>query len=279
MLVLSSCEENLADPGGGDTVIQGGLTGLSVDASTVRFGWSAVHGVPDSAVLGYLATWPGGSDSLPPTARAIVIDSLLPGGILFTIQARLSGGTTGPAASIRWAPAARFDDPLTLLEYYATQPQRPSGLDLGGTTSNPTTLSVDPADPTVGLTLDLYLYGGEGEISDPLRFRSADFLVGSWNHTYFSTIVDSSSTLDLPLARFPAAESFTLDAVPITQNSIVYARVTGNEGDVHYVRIHIGDISGSGRTRSVQVRISLQRVVGLLYALCGSDGTGADRTA
>ncbi len=276
-VLLPSCGDNLSAPGPGGTILQGGLTALSVNTATVRFGWSAVQGLPDSVVRGYLATWTGGRDSLPPSARSLVIDSLSPGEVTFTIQALVSIANQAPQAVMRWAPAARFDTPLLLTEYYVSQPDRPAGLDLGGTNADPATFAVDPGNPQVGQVLDLYLYGGEGEFSDPLVLRSAHLLVGSWNQTLFSTVTDSSSTLDFPLSRFPGADTFTLDAVPVTENTIVYARVQGNEGGIHVVRLLIGTVTGSGRTRSLGIRVSLQRVPGLPFAQCDPDTAGPGR--
>lgn len=265
-LFFADCGENTTNTPGGGTPTQQGLKALSVNASTVRFQWSAVQGVPDSAVLGYLVSWSGRSDNLPKTVLSYAADSLSSGETTFNIHALLTGGGTGPTATIRWAPAARFDSSLILTEYYAQEPQRVAGLDLGGTTSDPAALAVDANNPSVGQTLDLYLFGGEGEIAQPLALRSASLLVGSWNTTVFSTVSHASASLDYPLERFPDVQTFTLNSIPVTDNTIYYARVTGNQGGTHYVRIQVGVTTGAGRNRSVILRLSVQRVPGLPYA-------------
>jgi hypothetical protein len=267
-LGVVSCGNTAAEDPGGAPVVQGGLKALSLNGSTIRFEWSPIQGVPDSSILGYSASWTGGSDTLPKTALSLDVDSLLPGEILFSVSARLEGQAQGPTATIRWAPAARFDTPLTLTEYYSLETQRPAGLDAGGSASNPVVLAIETNNPTVAQTLDLYLWGGEGMLSEPLALRSAHLLLGSWNTTVFSTVSHASASLDLPLDRFPSIQTFALDAVPVAANTIFYARVVGNQGGVNYVRIHVGEISGAGRSRSIAVRLSLQRVPGLLFAQC-----------
>jgi hypothetical protein len=116
--------------------------------------------------------------------------------------------------------------------------------------------------------MDLYLYGGVGQLEDPLALWSASRFRTDLRKTAFSSVRHQSSTLDLPLSSFPAAETFLQDTVLLSNNTIYYARVTGNSRfDTLYARIHV--IIPSGQRwpdRTVLMTVSLQRVVGLRFA-------------
>jgi hypothetical protein len=114
--------------------------------------------------------------------------------------------------------------------------------------------------------MDLYLFGGEGEVEVPLELRSADLFLGSWNATRFSTVIHSGPDLDLPLARFPDAATFTEQRLVLGDSMICYVRLAGPAGVVHVARLHVRMSGGPVRTRTVRISVSLQRQPGVPYA-------------
>ena len=128
----------------------------------------------------------------------------------------------------------------------------------GSRSSNPKTVNMDPNLPQ---SPDFYLVGPAGQ---PLELRSANLFFSSFKITLFSPVVDASPSLDNYLASFPA--TYTLDHVPVQDDRIYYARENGDLGEVNSIRVHIHLLSGVFPNRSAEVRLSLQRVSGLLYA-------------
>jgi len=114
--------------------------------------------------------------------------------------------------------------------------------------------------------MDLYLSGGNGSVEEPLQLQSTSLLASTWNMTLFSTVNHPATGLDYYLASFPAASTFSLDHVPVTDNTIYYARIVGDGGTSNYARIHVHRPGGSFPIRAVEVKVSLQRGAGLLYA-------------
>ena len=240
------------------------LKALSVNKSIVRLQWSAASGASDSSFAGYLVQFASTSDTLPKNTLTYVADSLNPGEIVFTVYSRKMSGQLSDGAIIRWAPADRFDSAYVISEYKAQNASRAAGLDVGTRTMNPSTLPVNAA---AQLTMDVFLFGGSGQIAEPLELRSASLYAANWNPTLFSTVSHSSPSLDYYLSSFSPALSFTENTVPIIDNTIYYARVIGDNQEVNYVRLHVHLRAGTSfPDRAIEVRLSLQRVSGLLFA-------------
>jgi hypothetical protein len=126
---------------------------------------------------------------------------------------------------------------------------------------------VNPSVPIVSQTLDVYFYGGQGQIRDSLAMWSASLLVGTFNPTRFSTVTHTASSLDHSVAAFPDPGTFTKDSIAVADNTIYYARVIGDPQQVNYCRLHLRVQPGTTfPNRIIEVKISLQRVPGLLYA-------------
>lgn len=267
-LIISGCGDNVSDSDNPTNLpAPQNLKALSVDGSTIQYTWTAPVGLSDSTFVGYLIAWGTVQDSLPRTAVSYTLDSLPAGEVVFNIIARKTGNVLSPAAIIHWAPAARFSTPITLTEEYnQSEPLRICGLDVGGSQSDPEGLRLDFGSADIRARMDVYLYGGQGSVQDPLVLRSASILGAGWNSTLFSTESHASTTLNLPLAVFPSGLTFTESSVLVQENTIYYARVVGDQGGSNYVRIHVGVITGSGRSRSIRVTLSVQRSVGLEYA-------------
>jgi hypothetical protein len=227
---------------------------LSVSDSVVRLSWSPPSGATASSMKGYQILYGSRQDTAQPTATSMAIAHLPPGEIGFILAAIMSDGSRSDAATIRWAPAARFDSGLTLTEYYPPEATRASGCDLGNRTANPTTLAISPS---VQPLMDVYLTGEGGQA---LELRSASLYLGTWNVTAFSTVSTAAASLDTSLAGFPAATSFTLGTVPVVDDVIYYVLVTGATNERHYARVHVHGPAGAYPNRTVQLRVSLQRV-------------------
>lgn len=261
-LVLMHCGENTGQP-----VSDFGLgppqqlRALSVNDSTVRLSWSLPSGLEASMIRGYQVTQGGHTDSVQSPLRQHDVVVVPPGEALFTVRARLTTNQLTEGAEIRWAPASRFDDPLAVYEYDPSQQGRACGIDIGSQSQNPRSLSV--LDGFAPSGMDLYLIGQGGQ---PLVLRSAHLYVGSWSQTVFSTTSHSSISLDYPLEVFPPTPSFSLDAVPVENNTIYYARVLGSGGVQLFARVHVRVLGGFYPNRGMEVRISLQRKPGILFA-------------
>jgi hypothetical protein len=126
---------------------------------------------------------------------------------------------------------------------------------------------IDLTNPTVQQTMDFYVNGGTEQIEEHLALWSAHLYFGNFNRTVFSTHTDASPSLDYALAAFPTDITFTKDSIAVVDNTIYYARVVGDPQEQNYVRIHVHVRPGTAfPNRAVEIRLSLQRVPGLLYA-------------
>jgi Fibronectin type III domain len=269
LLSASGCGDNLAGPPVSVSAPRN-LKALSVDESTVFLQWNAPSDV-DSAFGGYRLEY--GSDGIDLSRNQIsyTATSLQPGEQVFTVFSLRSNGTKADGASIRWAPATRFDSVYSLLEYSQLQTGRASGINVGSVTTSPFTLEVNGSAANV---LDFYLYGGDGFSQEPLALYAADQFAGAFRPTRFSTVTHSSSSLDLPLTSFPADTTFIRESVPVASNTIYYARVVINAVEVHFVRIHVRQRAGTTYPdRVIELHISLQRVAGLLFADNGGESS------
>ncbi|HCV42359.1 MAG TPA: hypothetical protein DGH68_02660 [Bacteroidetes bacterium] len=249
-----------------------GLKAFSVNQSSVSIRWS---GTTDTTVQGYIAQVGAHTDTLPSTTLTYASHGLPSGESTFLVYSLGRDGLRSDAATIRWAPAARFDSAYSLYESNTVVSVRPEGFHVGSTTTNPLPMVIDPLNPTVQQLMDFYVYGGTQQIQQPLAMRSANTYIGTYNHTLFSTQTDPSPTLDFPLAAFPAEDTFVKDTITIADNVIYYAKVVGDPLQFNYVRIHIRYRFGSVfPDRIIDVRVSLQRVAGLRYALVPQEHSG-----
>jgi hypothetical protein len=249
-----------------------GLKAFSVNQSTVSIQWS---GTTDSTVQGFVAKAGTRTDTLSRATLTYVANGLLPGESAFLLYSLRNDGLRSDAATIRWAPAARFDSAYTLFENNAPISVRPEGFHVGSSTTNPLPMIIDPTNPAVQQLMDFYIYGGSQQIQRPLAMWSAHHYIGAFNRTFFSTQSDASPTLDYPLAAFPAEDTFTKDTIAIADNTIYYAKVVGDPQELNYARIHFRYRLGSAfPDRILDVRISLQRVPGLQFALVPQDNSG-----
>ncbi len=270
LIILSAgCGDNLPTPS--TPVTSFGppteLKALSVNSSTVRIQWSAAVAANDSTFAGYVILWGSKQDSVPKSVLGFTIDSLSSGVHTFSIKARKSSGERSAAAAIVWAPAERFDSTYVLFENNSAISTRAEAFNVGTRTTNPSTMILDPLDPVVQQTMDFAFYGGSGQIEQPLAMWGASHYVGALNETRFSTVTQSAVSLDLPLAAFPAEDTFTKDSITVVDNTVYYARVIGDPGEVNYVRLHLRVRPGLiFPDRVIEVHLSLQRVPSLLYA-------------
>jgi hypothetical protein len=266
-LVVLGCGDNLASPTQQSELgPPANLKAFSVDASTVRLQWGPAPGASDSLFAGYRVQWGGVVDSVGKAVLLFDADSLLPGEILFTVISRKVNGELSNGATIRWAPAARFDVPFALYEYRVQDPNRNSGIEIGTQSMDPSALPL-PAGSTAVPGMDIYLYGGQGQLADPLELRSASLYTGDWNATAFSTVTDHAASLDFPLAAFPALSTFTEDHMAVSDSTIYYVRVQGDNQEFNFARLHIRVRPGTAfPDRAVEIRVSLQKAPGVPYA-------------
>ncbi len=264
LLVLAGCGENL-DTTSPSTQVgpPENLKALSVNGTSVGLQWTPPSGPADS-LGGYVVQWGAKRDTLGKTALSFVADSLTQVEKTFTVYSRRVSGALSDGAEIKWAPAARFDSPLVLYEYKTNVTTVESALDAGTATLNPSALSINSANAP---RTDFYLYGGLGQVAQALELWSMNTLTAVWNTTYFSTVTHQSDGLDYYLASFPASSTFTLDHVTVTDNTIYYIKVVGDNGTNNYARIHVHLKAGASfPSRAVEIRVSLQRTPALLYA-------------
>lgn len=242
------------------------LQALSVNDSSVSLQWSAAVGSGDSLFQGYIVQWDSNQDSVSKATLSYKVDSLSPGQKEFTVRSFRTDGLVSNVAVIRWAPAARFDSPYVLNEFNTQDPTTEQGFSIGSQTDDPSTMLINANAQQM---MDLFCFGGgNSQIVQPLALWSADLYQGSWNSTRFSSVTSASTSLDYYLSSFPDASTFTRDSIGVADNTIYYVRFVGNNQQLHYARLHIRIVPGfSFPTRRIEIRVSLQRVPGLLFAL------------
>jgi hypothetical protein len=272
LFTLPGCGDNLAGPVTSASAPRN-LKALSVNESTVFLQWNAPLDA-DSAFGGYRLEYGSVGVELSKNQLSYSVTSLQPGEQVFTVYSLKSNGARADGSTIQWAPAARFDSTYSLLEYIPGQPGRASGINLGAGTAVPFTLEVNNSATNV---LDLYLHGGDGSSQQQLELYAASRFDSGFRQTKFSTVTSSSSSLDLPLAAFPADTTFIRDSVPVTDNTIFYVRVIVNNAEVHFARVHVLQRAGAiYPDRVIELHISLQRLAGLLFAVnAGRDNPSA----
>ncbi len=263
-LAAAGCGKNVTDASAGKVNPPTNLQALSVNDTTVSLRWTASS--TDTGLSGYLVQAGSLRDTVPKSQLQFAVSPLARGQILFQVSAMTSGGDRSDAATIQWATASRFDNPYVIFEADNANPSKIAGLHVGDRLTDPATMALN--DASAPTTMDLYLF----EMPDQsLVIRSANLFVGIWNHTLFSTVVDTAASLDVYRSSFPASDTYVLDNVPVSDNAVYYALVTGQPGESNYVRLHIRDLGGTQPNRSIAITISLQRIPGLLYASYSPD--------
>jgi hypothetical protein len=253
------------------------LKSVSLDKSRVGLKWDAPTGATDSTFAGYAVSYGAHSDTLGKASVVYAADSLPAGETAFEVQVRTRDGHAGEGVTIRWAPAERFASGIVLTEFTPLESTRLAGLRVGGKTTGPAAVAVNPAAVD---NFDLYLYGGgSAPAAQPLSLWSASLYSGStYRKTYFSTVQYSSSTLDYYISAFPDQGTFTQTMVDLTDNMIYFAKIIGDvPSETHFVRILVQGIGGSFPARTARITLSLQRVPGLMYASAevGAEGLRA----
>lgn len=267
-LLALRCGDNIESPGSGGTFgPPQNVKAASINSSTIRLDWSPATASSDSTFRGYIVQWGSRADTVPKISFSMTIDSLGRGQTLFSLYSLRTTGQLSDPALIRWAPAARFDSAIVVFENNTATSTREEGVNVGTRTTNPSAMVIEPADPAVVQRMDLYFYGGRGPIRDSLAMWSASLFVGILNQTRFSTVMHAATSLDFAIGSFPDPGTFTKDSIAVVDNTIYYARVIGEPQEVNYCRIHLHVRPMSiFPNRIIEVRISLQRVPGLLFA-------------
>jgi len=264
VMLWEGCGNNLEGPAGSSSTARppSNLEALSLDSAHVRLSWTAAENASDTSFAGYVVSWGGTSDTIARTALQFTAGSLARGSATFQVRSLLKNAQVSDAVAIIWAPAWRFDTPpIAIEEYYPSFQTGTPGVSAGSSVRNPA--AVGFSDLSADSTMDFYLYGPAG---GALQLVSASGHEVNWHATYFSTQTTGSTDLNAPLAAFPPDNTFTLQSVGAADNTIYYAKISGNAGDVYYVRVHVHLTGGSFPTRTAEVRISLQRVSRLPYA-------------
>jgi len=243
-----------------------GLKAFSLNNASVQLQWSAAFASSDSTYQGYLAQVGTTRDTLSRSTLTFVADSLPLGASLFSVYSMRQNGTLSNPATIRWAPAERFGTPFNVFERNnAVAVARPDGFDAGTSSLPPSVFAIDSGALSIGTNLDLFFNGDSALTHQSLSIWSANLLVGSYNHTLFSTQTDAAASLDFPLAAFPVENTFIKDSIAAIDNTIYYVKVVGDPGQFNYARIHV-HITQAYPNRIIQVRVSLQRSAGLQFA-------------
>ncbi|MEW6509384.1 MAG: hypothetical protein AB1428_00345 [Bacteroidota bacterium] len=255
-IIFVGCGDNLGGPGTDFTLeAPAVLRAVSLDSSHVRLSWTPSASATVANFGGYVVSWGTRGDTLSAATLSYIAGPLPAGATLFQIRSRRTTGAVSSPNSITWAPAYRFDaSPLVVYELDVSRSGRANGVDAGTTTTNPVAFEITPQ---VEATLDFFL---QGAANQPLRLRSANLYSSGWNVTLFSSVVTANATLDSALTAFPAEASFALQEIQVGNDSVYCARIHGNTGEQHYVRIHVRILPGVFPDRSVQLRLSLQRV-------------------
>ncbi|HMK37989.1 MAG TPA: fibronectin type III domain-containing protein, partial [Bacteroidota bacterium] len=231
-IACTGCGDNLAGPGTHSLSPPGSLAAFSADSTHVHLSWTPPAVASDTTFRGYVVSWGITSDTIP-AASSFIAGPLVHTAIPFVIRSILKDGQVSSSVTITWAGAWRFDSPITLTEYYPTIQTGAPGMSAGTSTTDPRVVQM--LDPDAGTTLDFYLYGLAGA---PLNLVSAAGYDRGWHQTVFSTTTTSSPDLNAPLAAFPPDNTFTQPTAIVAGNTIYYAKIPGNSGQIYYVRIH-----------------------------------------
>jgi hypothetical protein len=221
----------------------------------------------ESSFSGYIAQVGSLADTLSKTTLTFVADSLPPGVSAFAVYSLRNDGLRSDPATIRWAPATRFDSVFNVFENTTPVSSRPEGFNVGTSTTDPSVMRINLNDPVVQQTMDLFFNGDSVETHQSLSIWSAHLRLATLSRTLFSTQTDAAPSLDLPLNAFPGEGTFVNDSITVVDNTIYYVKVIGDPLQVNYARLHIHIKSGTAvPNRVIEIRVSLQRVPGLQYA-------------
>lgn len=238
----------------------------SVNASSVALSWGPPSGVTDTLVASYIVRYGDVRDSIPGSSRQYTARNLLPGIASFTLQAVSMAQEVSATTSKSWAPASRYDSIFSLYEYDVSQLLRNSAMNIGSKTSDP---SAVPVALTIQPAFDAYLVGQSGQ---QLVLRGGQLYNATFDPLLFADRADVAPSLDYYIDQFPT--TYTRAEVTLRDNTIYYARGTGDPGDIHYVRIHVRIGPGVFPNRTVIISLSVQKVPTLQFAHAG-DGAGA----
>ena len=205
------------------------LKALSVNGTTVGLQWTAPSGQQDS-IEGYVVQMGSSRDTLAKTTLSYLADSLTARRERTLHRLCPSHfGHLSDGAVIKWAPASRFDGPYVLSEYKTNVTTVNSAFDVGTATLEPAAMGVTSTNAT---RMDLYLFGGNGWVQEALQLQSTSCWPMSGTATFFSTVTHPSARPGLLSCRVPGSDRrFTLDRVPLVDNTIYYVRVIGDNGN------------------------------------------------
>ncbi|HUI10608.1 MAG TPA: hypothetical protein VL221_09795 [Bacteroidota bacterium] len=265
VMLWEGCGNNLAGPSSGSSALRppSNLAALSLDSAHVRLSWTAAQNAADTSFRGYVVSWGATADTIAASATQFPAGPLARGAAAFAVRSLLKSGQASDAATITWAPAWRFDaSPVVATEYNPSLQTGSPGVAAGSAVRNPSAESF--STPGVAdTTMDFYLYG---PAAGALEFVSASVYSAGWHATLFSSQSTASADLNAPLAAFPPDNTFTLSSVTLADDTIYYAKISGNAGEIYYIRVHVHLTGGSYPSRTAEVRISLQKVPLLPYA-------------
>jgi hypothetical protein len=264
--LLCGCGENIYDPSNPDHVNPPrNLEGLSWDSTSVSLQWLPAGDVPDSVISGYRIEYNGLVDSVTRLQTAKILRQLPLGRTTFAVLTVLRNGVISDPATFQWAPASRFDTPPVIIyEDPGLTGTRPRGMRVGSKTTSPyaVVLTTQNASQVVQLVL-------EGSGAQPLRLQSPTYVLQNALQTLFSSTSHASTSLNYHLSSYPT--TYDRDDVPIIDDTIYYLRLRGDNGETNYARVHVHITPGAAfPNRSVEVRVSLQRVAELQMARLGS---------
>jgi len=265
VLLWEGCGNNLAGPSSTSSALRppSNIAALSVDSAHVRLSWTGAQNAADTSFRGYVVAWGAIADTIAASATQFTAGPLGRGAATFAVRSLLKNGQASDAATITWAPAWRFDaSPVVATEYNPSLQSGSPGVAAGSAARNPSAESF--SSPGIAdTTMDFYLYGPAG---GALELVSANVYSAGWHTTVFSSQSTASTDLNAPLGAFPPDNTFTLSSVIVADNTIYYAKISGNAGEVYYIRVHVHLTGGSFPSRTAEVRISLQKVPMLPYA-------------
>ncbi len=260
------CDDNTAPPPAGFGPPTSVLA-QSVNTSAVALSWGPPAGVADTAVAAYIIAYGDVRDSISGLPRQYTAMNLVSGTVSFTLQAVSTEREYSNSTGKSWAPAARYDSVFSLYEYDVSQLLRNSALNIGSRTAAPSPVPVALA---AQLPFDAYVVGQGGQ---QLTLRGGQLFNATYDPFQFADRADVATSLNHYIDQFPS--TYTRGEVVLRDNTIYYARGTGDPGDVHYVRIHVRFGPGTYPNRTVIISLSVQKVPGLQFAYSGDVGGAA----
>jgi hypothetical protein len=269
------------------------LQALSTADSAVKLRW-----VPpvDSGTIGYIVSWraTGGGDSgtAAVSAAAWTSPKLTPGSI-YQFNVRSTRGIyRSPAASISWAPAARYTlEPTnaTLLTIYEQGSPYGNILAIDPAVGGPRRLNAAGAPSPNSLQLALFVSGPNPstfEIGPAYAFPSFDGVFGLDTGVFIpdqAYIVGGLDSwfVDGPLeGMFGPNGNISEFVLPTTSGDgtgFGFVVRTGSPGSYHYARIFIVNVSGellqgASPNRFINLEVSYQLMPNVPYAKAGMAG-------